>query len=907
MKGTLFSADFIEDINGELRLLEVNTDTQAMSTNLQFFDYADFISVLEDNNITKVTIVHKPHIHQEMVNHLSSSLNVNAPFITLFTEVKESPNVIYPTTITDETDLFVLRLAYDESSIFDSEYAKGTLNLLQLYSDYGESDMVTEFYHSSSLHGEINTITTDFNPNNLPDCVVKNISDNITTAGFYKIGSESESDTNQSRWDSFIQNQKGDDILIEKYHISPNTVSDNKVSSIRTYSIIYGSDLSLIHLAQFQPYSVFELPTIDIYDSEKYVNKIDAKHYYEFATNIVKYEGVFDGILNTHLIIKSDDTEIEAGNIVVGDELKSYYIGGTNQEENNLYLADWQHTGSTLPSGSYMTSSAVVYKNTKQLENKTLCNITVNNNEDSLFVAPIKSFLVYDSLEDKIKWKHASIVVDTTDYLIDYDGSTAQVTSNEIYITNEDTFSLIEIDVEDTDTYVIAGTTPINSFVTHNAPCFVGDTKISLSNGEMKNIEDIVLGDEICTFDIEKNEIVHCKVLNVVSKVVNKIVSLEFENGEKVKCTLDHPLYIIGKGWSSFDSEESNKKYSLEKLVEKFEVGDLVKLQNGETKLLKAEVIEGDFKVYNLIDIEKNHNFFANNILVHNRFCFVAGTQIEMVNGEVKTIENIVIDDVVLTFNEETKQQEYNKVTNVYSPNHNDLVKYIFSNGTELTSTFDHPFYVNGLDLASYKPNETNEKYKLEKLVVEIKKGDVVNLSNSETAVIEEIVEILESEPTKTYIITVENNHNFYANKILVHNKCFVGGTLVTLVNGETKVIENINVGEEVLTFNESTKETELGVVGDLKTHEVTSIVKLTFDDGNVIKTTEEHPFYITDKGWIVAKDLLTNDVCLKSDNSNSTIVNIEILEETHIVYNLLSVSSNHNFYANGILVHNKL
>ena len=79
---------------------------------------------------------------------------------------------------------------------------------------------------------------------------------------------------------------------------------------------------------------------------------------------------------------------------------------------------------------------------------------------------------------------------------------------------------------------------------------------------------------------------------------------------------------------------------------------------------------------------------------ISNPFSIEAGTEIEMINDEVKTIENIEVDDVVLTFNEETKQQEYNKVTNVYSPNHDDLVKYIFSNGTELTSTFDHPFYV---------------------------------------------------------------------------------------------------------------------------------------------------------------------------------------------------------------------
>ena len=905
MKGTLFSADFIEDSNGELRLLEINTDTQAI--NLQFFDYTDFITVLQDNNISKITVVHKPHIHQEMVNHLSSSLNTNAPFITNFTEIKEGPNVIYPTTVSDQSDLFVLRLAYDESSIFDSEYAKGNLNLYKLYNDYNESGMVPEFYHSSSLHGEINTILPTFNPSNLPDCVVKNITENQSFAGFYKIGTESESDTNQTRWDSFISNQGGENVLIEKYHINSNTTIDNKVSSIRTYSIIYGSDLSLIHLAQFKPYSVFELPTVNIYDSTKYVNKIDTKHYYEFATNIVKYEGVFDGILNTHLIIKSDDTEIEAGNIVVGDELKSFYIGGTDQDETNLFLADWQHSGSTLPDGSYMTSSVVIYKNTKQLENKTLCNITVNNNEDSLFVATVKSFLVYDSLEDKIKWKNASTIVEATDYLIDYDGSTAQVTSNDIFITNENTFSLVELDVEDTDTYVIAGTTPINSFVTHNSPCFVGDTKISLSNGEMKNIEDILPGDEVCTFDLEKEEIVHCKVVNVYSKIVDKIVSIELENGETVKCTIDHPLYINGKGWCSFDNDESNKKYSLEKAVEKIEVGDLVKLQNGETKILKMEVIEGEVKVYNLIDIEKNHNFFANNILVHNRFCFVAGTEVEMEDKSVKKIEEIEIGDVVLTFNEETKEQEHNKVTNVYSPNHSDLVKFEFANGTDITCTFDHPFYVNGLGLASYKPEETNDRYKLEKEVVQIKVGDVVNLSNLETTEIKDIVVLSESESTKTYIITVENNHNFYANKVLVHNKCFVAGTIITLANGLTKVIEDVVIGEEVMTFNESSKENELGVVGDLKKHEVNSVVKLSFEDGNIITTTEEHPFFVLGKGWVLAKELSNGDNCMKSDNTNSVISNTEVLNETHVVYNLLSVSSNHNFYANGILVHNKL
>ena len=47
MKGTLFSADFIEDLNGDLRLLEINTDTSV--TNFTQFDYSDFISLLQSN------------------------------------------------------------------------------------------------------------------------------------------------------------------------------------------------------------------------------------------------------------------------------------------------------------------------------------------------------------------------------------------------------------------------------------------------------------------------------------------------------------------------------------------------------------------------------------------------------------------------------------------------------------------------------------------------------------------------------------------------------------------------------------------------------------------------------------------------------------------------------------------
>jgi intein/homing endonuclease len=74
------------------------------------------------------------------------------------------------------------------------------------------------------------------------------------------------------------------------------------------------------------------------------------------------------------------------------------------------------------------------------------------------------------------------------------------------------------------------------------------------------------------------------------------------------------------------------------------------------------------------------------------------------------------------------------------------------------------------LKLASYRPDWTNEKYDLPSNVIEIKIGDFVNLSDNETVKIESIIELSRTD-TQTYIISVEDNHNFYANKILVHNK----------------------------------------------------------------------------------------------------------------------------------------
>ena len=140
-----------------------------------------------------------------------------------------------------------------------------------------------------------------------------------------------------------------------------------------------------------------------------------------------------------------------------------------------------------------------------------------------------------------------------------------------------------------------------------------------------------------------------------------------------------------------------------------------------------------------------------------------------MGNGSEKSIEEISVGDVVISYNEDLNLLEKKQVIDTISPIHDDLVSYNFSDGTEITSTYDHPYYVEGFKLASYRPTWTKERYKLSE-VREIKLGDKFYKPNGSIVELLSIKE-LERINIRTHIITIDGNHNFYANGILVHNK----------------------------------------------------------------------------------------------------------------------------------------
>ena len=134
-----------------------------------------------------------------------------------------------------------------------------------------------------------------------------------------------------------------------------------------------------------------------------------------------------------------------------------------------------------------------------------------------------------------------------------------------------------------------------------------------------KNIEEVVVGDKVMTFDFTTNEQVAKEVLKVKVKEQEETFILETDTGVKVEATPDHPFHTENKGWVALDIDLCKTINGMDVL--QLEVGDVLHT-NIEKKAIvtKLEKTNSKKKVFNLEDIKDNHNFYVNGFLVHNRY-----------------------------------------------------------------------------------------------------------------------------------------------------------------------------------------------------------------------------------------------------------------------------------------------
>lgn len=746
MKGTLFSADFVKDGNDNLRLLELNTDTAFTNGALTHVDFIAFNNLLTESNITELHVIYK-EIHSNFVDALTTFINANNPAVSFY-GVKEEINTIYPTTIEDSPSKFILRCAYDESAIFDSTYCKQKNELFKLFHQGNASDAVAEAYINSAEY-QVDLLNRVVNTDISPDVVVKDLTNTHKSIEFYKIKGAG---TVEENFSSFI-NEIGDEKIALNYY---ENTSESTHTSERSFNIIYGDNLDILNLTNVRVTAVLEKPTLVEFDTNSSANILDEKHYFEFTSNFPTPASfhIQGGIFEDEEITDVNGNGIRIADTVIGDTYKSLLVSGSPDSDSSNVYTDWFAAGEEIPE-TEVTSSILINKVGLDLSKKLINKVTLANSA-SFRANAIQAILVYDSADNGFRYKRIFDIDPATDKLIKTDSTKVDIASNVIEVLEGEHQSYI-LDLETADTFVLHGNDINLKIVSHN--CFPAGTRILLGDGTYKNIEELSTEDVLTTYNEKTKTFGKGTLGSIRVTKQNHLVEIKTDSGDRVKSTPGHKFFTIGNGW---------------KMASELEIGDKLFTKGGfETSINSTEVIDEEVEVFHLIDVDTDHTYFAENLLVHNFkgtfSCFPAGTEITLSNGDVKNIEDIVEGDVVVSYNETSGEKENKSVYETLSPVHDDLVTYKLEDGSVITSTHDHPFYVKGLNLKSFNPQKSNVLYKLDKPVAKVELGDEFIKLDGKVSPIVEIIE--EVKETQTYLLRVEDNFNFYANSILVHNK----------------------------------------------------------------------------------------------------------------------------------------
>ena len=170
------------------------------------------------------------------------------------------------------------------------------------------------------------------------------------------------------------------------------------------------------------------------------------------------------------------------------------------------------------------------------------------------------------------------------------------------------------------------------------------------------------------------------------------------------------------------------------------------------------------------------------------------------------------------------------------------------------------------------------------------------------------VPQVIEEWKNGDYDLAVAGGLQMLSSLSTIFMKCFTGDTLVATEDGD-KRIDEIAVGDFVWAEDTVTGEQVLKRVSKVYVKETDHLIHIGTSTGEDIETTENHPFYTEERGWVAASELEEGETLHTEDGDIVTVTYNydEWLEEPVKVYNL-EVEGLHTYYvtADRVLVHNE-
>lgn len=148
--------------------------------------------------------------------------------------------------------------------------------------------------------------------------------------------------------------------------------------------------------------------------------------------------------------------------------------------------------------------------------------------------------------------------------------------------------------------------------------CLDGQSEISTIVGNIP-IRNISPGMKVLSYDIANHKIVTDTVTAVAKSTHSRCATVNFDGTSSLRMTLDHPLYVIRKGWCAVNTDGYGGMYGVQ--VESLEERDacLLFINDELTSTAVSRITVSDCSgVFYCLMTCNYHNFLANGVVAHD-------------------------------------------------------------------------------------------------------------------------------------------------------------------------------------------------------------------------------------------------------------------------------------------------
>ncbi|MFH1455779.1 MAG: polymorphic toxin-type HINT domain-containing protein [archaeon] len=153
-----------------------------------------------------------------------------------------------------------------------------------------------------------------------------------------------------------------------------------------------------------------------------------------------------------------------------------------------------------------------------------------------------------------------------------------------------------------------------------------------------------------------------------------------------------------------------------------------------------------------------------------------------------------------------------------------------------------------------------------------------------------------------TNIVELQTLTSGVPGKTRAGGQCLAFDTEIAMADGQFLSLEEVEVGDEVLSYDFESKTLKPSEVLDKWVKPTENIYKIHVEE--IVTASKDHLFFLLDGLTKASEELQVGDLLLGRDGSGKEIKKIEVDEQIKI--NLIDISvANKNFVAEGLIVHN--